>query len=170
MPKFGYYMPRFVFAGVFTLIGGALMTTVTTSTSTSAIYGYSVLIAMGGGSTSQAAYSIAPAKVGMTAPQHIPAAIAFVNIAQIGAIVIALTVSGTIYQNLAYDLLGNALGRFGYTSAQLHDIVTGAGSEVFASLPPDRQVMALRRLSLRLGGFTIWSWWRGRWGWWGVCF
>ncbi|MCJ1283719.1 hypothetical protein MMC26_003050 [Xylographa opegraphella] len=143
MPAFGYYMPWFVFAGVFTLIGGALMTTVTSSTSISAVYGYSVLIAIGGGSTSQAAYSIAPAKIGMTSPQHIPAAIAFINIAQIGAIVIALTVSGTIYQNLAYDLLTQGLAGHGYTSAQLHDIVTGAGSNVFATLPADLQVVAL---------------------------
>ncbi|KAI9874726.1 MAG: hypothetical protein M1830_009348 [Pleopsidium flavum] len=139
MPAFGYYMPWFVFAGALTLVGGALMTTVSPSTSTSAIYGYSVLIAMGGGATSQAAYSIAPAKV---QPHQVPDAIAFINIAQIGGIVIALTVSGTIFQNFSFHLLSVPLAGQGYTSDQIHGIVTGVGSTIFASLAPDLQVKA----------------------------
>lgn len=84
MMKIGYYLPFFVWSGVFTIIGAALMYTVTSTTSASAIYGFSVLIAIGAGPTSQAAYSIAPAKV---LPHQIPAAIGFINVAQIGGVV-----------------------------------------------------------------------------------
>lgn len=55
------------------------MYTVKASTSTSAIYGYTVLIAIGAGLAAQTAYSVAPAKV---QPHQVPGAIGFINVAQ----------------------------------------------------------------------------------------
>jgi hypothetical protein len=54
---------------------------------------------MGAGLAQQSAYSIAAAKV---APHEIPAAVSFINIAQIGPIVIALTISGAVFQNVGF--------------------------------------------------------------------
>ena len=56
MPFVGYYYPFYIVSGILTTTGGALMYTVDEGTSTSAIYGHSVLIAVGA-----AAYSIVPA-------------------------------------------------------------------------------------------------------------
>ena len=81
MPVLGYYMPWFVFGGTFQIIGGSLMYTISPETSTSTIYGYSVLLGIGCGVTMQSGYSIIAAKV---KPQEVPAAIGFNNLAQIG--------------------------------------------------------------------------------------
>lgn len=60
---------------------------------------------MGPGITQQLTYSIAAAKI---ARHEIPAAIGFINIAQIGSMVIAvtaLTISVTVFQNIAFHKL-----------------------------------------------------------------
>ncbi|CAG8890493.1 unnamed protein product [Penicillium egyptiacum] len=141
MPKLGYYTPWYLFSGITIVIGGALMSTVESTTSTSAIYGYSVLIAIGAEATSQAGYSIAPAKVEGCL---IPSAIAFVNIAQIGAIVVALTLSGTLLQNLTYNRLVGPLGAAGLDSKEIRSTLSGSLSPVYAHLSEDlREVVNL---------------------------
>jgi hypothetical protein len=92
---FGYYMPWYTISGIFMILGGALMHSITSTTAAPTIYGYSVLLAIGAGCTLQSAYSIAAAKV---SPQQIPQAIGFINHAQLGSIVIALTISGSVIQ------------------------------------------------------------------------
>ncbi|KAI9845252.1 MAG: hypothetical protein M1837_005008 [Sclerophora amabilis] len=140
MPRFGYYMPWFVFSGVTILIGGALMTTVKAETSTANIYGFTILIGVGGGATTQAAYSIAPAKV----PGHqVPSAISFVNVAQIGAIVIALTVSGTIFQNMSFNGISSVLAEENLSAEEIRSVITGAQSTVFAELSPELRTAAV---------------------------
>ncbi|RHZ44112.1 uncharacterized protein CDV56_101539 [Aspergillus thermomutatus] len=134
MPKLGYYMPWFLFSGVTIIIGGALMSTVKSTTSTSAIYGYTILIAIGAGATSQAGYSIAPAKV---EGRLVPSAIAFMNIAQIGAIVIALTISGTLFQNLTYNDLVGPLSAAGFNSQSIRSVLSGSQSPVYQNLSDD---------------------------------
>ena len=143
MPKIGYYYPFYVASGVFTLIGGALLYTVDSNTSTPAIYGYSVLVAIGAGLTSQAAYSIGPAKV---QPHQAPAVIGFINVAQIGSIVIALTISGTIFQNVAFKNLSEVLSPLGYTSEQIHGASAGTTSEIFSSLTPEVRDQAIEAI------------------------
>jgi hypothetical protein len=132
MPLIGYYMPFFVLSGILTLIGGALMYTVKASTSTSAIYGYTVLIAIGAGLSAQTAYSVAPAKV---QPHQVPAAIGFINVAQIGGNVIALTVSGTVFQNIAASDLGKVLYPLGFNSSDVQGAIAGSQSTLFEHLP-----------------------------------
>ncbi|KAL6234374.1 hypothetical protein BDW75DRAFT_241187 [Aspergillus navahoensis] len=141
MPRFGYYMPWYLFSGITILIGGALMSTVKSDTSTSAIYGYSVLIAVGAGATSQAGYSIAPAKVDS---RLAASAIAFINIAQIGGIVMALSISGTIFQNVTYNRLVGPLGAAGYGPQEIRSSLSGTLSPVYASMPDNlREIVNL---------------------------
>jgi MFS family permease len=128
MPAFGYYMPWYVVSGVFLVIGGSLMHTIDSNTGASKIYGYSVLVAIGAGSTLQSAYSIAAAKV---LPQEIPAAIGFINHAQLGSIVIALSISGTVFQNTALSKLRTALAGSGFSEEEIASAVAGTQSAVF---------------------------------------
>lgn len=132
MPLVGYYIPFFVLSSIFMVIGGAVMYTVKATTSTSAIYGYTVLIAIGAGLSAQAGYSVAPAKV---QPHQVPAAIGFINVAQIGGIVIALTVSGTVFQNIAASNLGRVLIPLGFTTADVQGAIAGSQSTLFEKLP-----------------------------------
>ncbi|KAJ9614200.1 hypothetical protein H2200_002336 [Cladophialophora chaetospira] len=128
LPKFGYYMPWYLLAGVFMTAGGACMYTIDSDTSPSRIYGYSILLAIGCGAANQSGYSIAAAKV---KPEEISAAIGFVNVAQIGSIVISLTIAGTVFQNLAYENLRSALVEYGFTESELRSAVAGTQSAVF---------------------------------------
>ena len=143
MPMIGYYMPFFILSAVFVLIGGALMYTVKATTSTSAIYGYTVLIAVGSGLSAQAAYSVAPAKV---QPHQVPAAIGFINVAQIGGIVIALTVSGTVFQNIAARNLGKVLYPLGFSSADVQGAIAGSQSTLLEQLLPAERENAIEAI------------------------
>jgi hypothetical protein len=116
MQQLGYYKPWFAVSGAFILIGGALMFAVDSDTSPARVYGYSVLIAIGTGISAQAAYSVVPVKVAMD-PRHglrmIPDAISFINMAQIGSIVHALAISGTIFSESSIPKPSTRVGREG---------------------------------------------------------
>ena len=146
MPHLGYYKPWYTATGILVLIGGALMFTVDVDTSPARVYGFSVLIAFGTGLTTQSAYSIAPVKVAMDArygPQMIPDAIGFINMAQIGSVVHALAISGTVFQNLAFRYLRTALAGSGYTAAQLHGAISGTQSEILANASAEVKALAV---------------------------
>ena len=119
------------------------MYTVKASTSTSAIYGYTVLIAVGAGLAAQGAYSIAPAKV---QPHQVPAAIGFINVAQIGGVVIALTISGTVFQNIAFTDLGKVLYPLGFNASDVQGAIAGSQSTLFESLSVEIKYNAIEAI------------------------
>ena len=143
MPVFGYYMPWYVFSGIFMLIGGSLMYTINSDTTPSRVYGYSVLMGIGAGLAQQSAYSIAAAKV---APHEIPAAVGFINIAQIGSIVIALTISGAVFQNAAFHNLEEALAGRGFSVQEIHGAIAGTQSAIFRSGTPEVRAAAVEAI------------------------
>jgi MFS family permease len=134
MPVFGYYMPWYVFGGIFTI---------DSDTTPSRVYGYSVIMGMGAGLAQQSAYSIAAAKV---APHEIPAAIGFINIAQIGAVVIALTISGAVFQNVAFHKLEEALAGKGFSVQEVRGAIAGTQSAVFRSGTPEVREAAVKAI------------------------
>ncbi|KAK6544852.1 hypothetical protein TWF694_001533 [Orbilia ellipsospora] len=153
MPVFGYYMPWYVWSGVFMLIGGSLMHTITLTTATSAVYGYSILVAVGAGAASQVAYSVAPAKV---QPHDVPSAIGFMNHAQIGTIVISLTISGTIFQNVAFNYLKDALKPYGtFTDDAIHGAISGTRSQLFLDLTAEARASAIEAIVRAMGQVYI---------------
>ncbi|KKP07698.1 hypothetical protein THAR02_00234 [Trichoderma harzianum] len=69
-PRLPCYLSWFLISGIFTLTAGALFyAAVDTNTSSSRLYGFSVILAIGAGLTQQAAYGVAPSKV---PPSRIP--------------------------------------------------------------------------------------------------
>ncbi|KAF2004248.1 MFS general substrate transporter [Amniculicola lignicola CBS 123094] len=128
LPKFGYYMPWYLASGVFNTVGGALFfATLAPDTSTATIYGYSVLLALGTGLAQQAAYSVATVK----ASEHISDAIGFINSAQIGSVVVALTLTSLIFQNVGFNNVKNALGGLGFNDGEIRAALGGAKSRVY---------------------------------------
>ena len=63
MTKEGHYMPWYIGGTMLMIVGTALMSRINENTSTSAIYGFSVITAMGAGSIFQASFSVAQALV-----------------------------------------------------------------------------------------------------------
>jgi hypothetical protein len=127
LPVFGRYMPWYVPSGIVMLIGGALMFKIDATMSTSAIYGYEILIAVGGGLTQQIGYSVAAASV---KPHEVPAAIGFINVAQIGSIAIALSIAGSIFQNVGFSDLKAALAAYNFSDADIRSALAGAQSTI----------------------------------------
>jgi len=153
MPVFGYYMPWYVWAGALMLIGGSLMHTITPNTSTAAVYGYSILVAVGAGAASQIAYSVAPAKV---QPRDVPSAIGFMNHAQIGTIVISLTISGTIFQNVAFTYLKDSLRQYGnFSDEAVRGAIAGTRSQLFADLSVEARASAIDAIVRAMGQVYI---------------
>lgn len=125
----------------------AMMYTVHIDTPSSYIYGATAILGLGGGIGSSKGYSILPALLISPSkhhsahhrspePQYIPASIAFLNIAQIGSIVHALAISGSIFQNVAYNNLVSVFGQNGlhFAEADVRAAVAGTRSYVFEQL------------------------------------
>ncbi|EGD97384.1 hypothetical protein TESG_04795 [Trichophyton tonsurans CBS 112818] len=144
MPVFGNYMPWYFISGVFLVAGSSLMYTVDAQTPTANIYGYSVLLAIGAGAIAQAAYSVAAAKVkGVEVNQ----AVTFINLAQLGATVLCLAISGTIFQNLALRNLETALAQYGdYSREQLISAIAGAKSDILIHGTPEVKEAAINAI------------------------
>jgi hypothetical protein len=132
MPKWGYYVPWYIVSGVFLTIGGALMyTLVDAATSNAAVYGFTVVTAVGAGASQQASYSVAQALV---PPDRVADAVGYINSAQIGAIVIALTVTGAVFQNVGFRHVSDALAGKGFGAEEIHAALAGAQSSVFRAV------------------------------------
>jgi Major Facilitator Superfamily len=129
LPVFGRYAPWYFPSSILTIIGAALMYRVDTSTPTASIYGYEVLVAVGIGLIFQTGYTVAAAKVD---PKDVPAAIGFINVAQIGSIAIALSISGAIFQGLGYTYLRNALASYDFPEASVRSALAGVKSVVLS--------------------------------------
>ncbi|KAF2839523.1 MFS multidrug transporter-like protein [Patellaria atrata CBS 101060] len=140
MPRYGYYAPWYLLSSIFILVGGSLMYVSDAATSNGAIYGYTILIGFGTGIVQQAAYSIAPAKVGM---QRIGDAIGFINQAQIGSIVIGLTITSTVFQNIGYKHLSSALAGQGFSGEEIHAALAGAKSAIFEGASEETKARAV---------------------------
>jgi hypothetical protein len=115
LPVIGRYSPLYIIAGIFVVIAGSLMHTIDITTSTSAIYGYEVLLAIGTGATMQIAYAVSVAKV----KQHdVQNAIGFINVA------------GSVFQNRGFINLREALEGYGFSEQDLRAALAGAQSAV----------------------------------------
>ena len=125
----GYYMPWFLWGGAFTVIGNALLYTVNYDSSTSRLYGYSVLAAVGAGSFVQAGFSVAQATV---EPVAIPLAIGFITAAQIGGATISLAIANAVFLNGAVGDIKTILPQ--ESEKNIQGAVAGASAGFFKAL------------------------------------
>lgn len=162
MGKEGHYKAWYIFATVMILIGSTLMFTVDEHTSTGRIYGYSVILGIGAGTIVQTGFIVAQAIVPrseMSSGNEFPLlsflnlipfwllillAIAFINLAQIGGMVIALTLSNTIFLNVAQQKIGAVLP--GTSPELIKSAISGTSSAFLRTLDPDKQAQVLHAI------------------------
>ncbi len=101
------------------------MSTVTVTTTAAVIYGFEIIIAAGAGLTQQVGYSVVSAKA---KPEEVPAALGFINVAQLGSVSIALAISGSVFQNLGFRNLQQALAGYNFSDDELRSALAGAQS------------------------------------------
>uniref|UniRef100_A0A8H7K8K2 Major facilitator superfamily (MFS) profile domain-containing protein n=1 Tax=Bionectria ochroleuca TaxID=29856 RepID=A0A8H7K8K2_BIOOC len=129
LPLVGYYAPFFALAGVLMLVGGVLMTTITSSTTDRSIFGYQVLLAIGVGLIFSNAYSVANAS--LRSPGERIAAAALFNMASFSGICLALAVAGSLYHNAGMLLLQKELAQFGLDRVYISEALAGVASPAF---------------------------------------
>jgi hypothetical protein len=112
--------------------------TVDQNTSSSRVYGYSVLIGIGAGMFIQTSFSVAQAKV---AKNRASDAGGYIALAQNLGIVLALAISGAVFQNSAINRLQTILPDV--PREALQGAISGAGSQFFQRLPPALQEQVL---------------------------
>lgn len=135
----GRYMPWFLAGGALSLIGSALLYTVSIETSDARLYGYSILIGTGVGCFLQLPFSVVQSLV---PPQSIPKAIGFVTFAQLGAPSLMLAVANAVFLNEAANNISKSFPRIPRDA--IISILSGVGSSTFAGLDQGSQTKILQ--------------------------
>lgn len=138
MGRFSYFQPWYIAGGVFSLIGGVLLSRTKVHTSTSEIYGYEFLTGLGTGACAQAAYAVIQAVLPNDDPAY---SISFMMLAQTGGIALGLSLSGAVFINTAVQGLMEALPDVPRERLQL--AVAGTSGTFFESLGEEQQEAAL---------------------------
>ena len=141
MGKTGYYMPWFLVGGIIAVIGSALMYTVKLETSTAKVYGFSIILAFGTGMFSQASFPVAQAKV---KPNQIAPATAFIGCGQLIGIVLALTISNTVYINRATIQIAELFPDTPRDAIRAG--ITGASGEFIQTLNSENRLKVLKAI------------------------
>lgn len=142
MPKWGYYMPWYAFGGALVLIGASLMYTVKSSTSTSSVYGYTVLLGVGTGAFLQSGFSIAQALV---SPSEIPNAVSFMSIGQSFGILFGLGVAGAVFQTKAVAYVSPILTDL--SPSDVRAAIAGTSSTVFDGLADSTRALVVQAIT-----------------------
>ncbi|PQE14166.1 Major facilitator superfamily domain general substrate transporter protein [Rutstroemia sp. NJR-2017a BVV2] len=129
MAKLRYYMPWYLVGGLLVVTGSALMYTITQDSSTSRVYGYTILIGAGVGMFLQASFSVAQAVVD---PENIAPAIGFITLAQFVGITIALAIANAILLNASQSKIQMILPDV--PAAEIQAAILGARSGLVQSL------------------------------------
>ncbi|KAL3483364.1 efflux pump antibiotic resistance protein [Aspergillus germanicus] len=129
MAQFGFYMPWYLLGSILALVGSALLYTISAETSTTRIFGYSVLTAFGAGLYSQAGFAVAQVKV---SPAQLSQAVAYIGVGQIGGIALALTLAESIFLNQATARISTLLPD--ESRSDIQAAILGAKAELFGRL------------------------------------
>lgn len=91
-----YYVPPYIFAGVFCISGAACLHTVDEFTNLANIYGYEILLGLGSGAATQLTFSVASMKV---VPADIGRSTGWEAFAQLGGPTISLSTAQAVFIN-----------------------------------------------------------------------
>lgn len=153
MSKYGYYQPWYLAGGCIALIGSALMyADVSYDTSPAKIYGFTVLLGIGGGMYAQASFAVAQVKV---APHDIPMAIGWVSLAQIGGATIALAIANSVFLNRATEAIAAIVPSA--SRATILGALSGGGNSFFQTLTGSVRVAVFEALTTAIGRIYILS-------------
>ncbi|QSZ30451.1 hypothetical protein DSL72_000005 [Monilinia vaccinii-corymbosi] len=131
MGPIGIYSPWFTIGGILVIIGSALLHTISITTDTARIYGYSAILGFGTGLFVQAPFAIAQAKVH---PSELADVSSFITCGQIGGIVFSLSISNSIFINLSTQKISALLPD--YPLGEIQSLIAGVGASVLQKLSP----------------------------------
>jgi hypothetical protein len=130
-------------------IGGATMYTVNTDTSTSLIYGYSILLGAGTGIVFNLGFTVAS----ITMMQQTGSGLdvqrvsSMQNLSQLGWQLISLLIGGQIMQEVSFRNLSKVLDGLGFSDEEIRQAAAGASSTLFDSLAPSVREQAIQGIA-----------------------
>ncbi|TVY16350.1 Efflux pump DEP3 [Lachnellula arida] len=145
MPRLGYYMPWYIVGNAMLVVGAALMTTIKASTSNAAIYGFTVLIGLGVGCYQSAGIAVVSA---LAPASEVNNAVSLMTIAQVVGTILALSVSGSIFQNIALSKLASVLPNA--THSDITQLVTGTSGSFYKSLSADLKTVVVEQVTMAI--------------------
>lgn len=107
----------------------------------SRVYGYSALIGIGAGMFIQTGFSVAQAKI---SPNRASDAASLIAFAQNIGIVLALAISGSVFQNQALDSLQELLP--GIPREALRGAISGSNSDLIKTIPAETQAKVIHAI------------------------
>ncbi|KAF4470368.1 Major facilitator superfamily domain general substrate transporter, partial [Fusarium albosuccineum] len=111
------FSPWYIGGSALVLVGTALMYTIDENTPNANIYGYNILIGVGAGCYIVIGFTVVQSLV---PPRDIANAVAVMTIGKVLGMVLCLSISGTVFQNMAVKEVGKALPQLsGHEVAQL---------------------------------------------------
>lgn len=139
LPIFGRYNLMYILAGAATLAGGAAMAgTLSENVSESQVLGLEAVIGIGLGMHFQHGIGISNV-INKNNRDRVDSVVIF-NMAQMGGIAVILAVAGSIFQNVGYSLLQDAIGSedgVHYTEGEIREALAGVSSVVWQSKDPE---------------------------------
>lgn len=145
LPKINYYAPVYLASGILLTISGALFYAyLKPSTVVANIYGFSVIMGVGVGSTMQMGYAVASLK---SSPADAVNALSLQNVSQIGAQVLCLVIAGRVFQSAASNNLTSVLVGHGFSPRDIQNAIAGAQSALFEQLSGSLKTAALEAVT-----------------------
>jgi hypothetical protein len=141
MSKAPYYMPWYIFSGMACLIGSALMyTVVDESTPTACVWGYTIILGVGGGAFMQLGFTVIQAK--LESKREIPMAVGFCTLAQLAGPVVALSIANAVFLNEATAGINSIVPNL--PEGALQNAISGSSIGEVEGVPPQLQPQVLR--------------------------
>ncbi|KAK8877376.1 major facilitator superfamily domain-containing protein [Apiospora arundinis] len=134
LPVVRYYMPFYLAGAIFMLIGAGCQQTITPESSEGYVMGLEALVGAGIGILWQVGVPVS--SVVLPPHQRLDAAAVF-NMAQLGGVAISLSIAGSIYQNVGFDLVHDAVGEFGYPDEDVRLLLGGVQSSILSAAHPE---------------------------------
>ncbi|KAE8166776.1 major facilitator superfamily domain-containing protein [Aspergillus tamarii] len=139
MSRVGYYKPWYLAGSVLALVPAVLMSTIVeTHTSPSVLYGLELVLGIGAGLYTQAAFAVIQA---VTPPSDSADGLTLMILAQLTGMTLGLSITGAIFVNVAQNRLYELLPKL--PRAQVSRIVSGTSSGLLSTLPMHIREQAL---------------------------
>lgn len=135
LPVVRYYMVFFLAGAVLMLLGAGLQQTIKADSSEGLVMGLEAFVGAGIGALWQLGLPIS--SVVLPPAQRLDAAALF-NMAQLGGVAVALSIAGSVYQNVGFRRIRGALAAAGYDFAgdDVRLLMAGAASPISATSEP----------------------------------
>ena len=150
LAKVGYYSPFYIAGTALILIGSSLFHVVDLNTKAANLYGYSILVGLGGGIFVQAGFSVAQAKM---PPEQLGGATGFIALGQLIGPAIALSIAGTVLINTASSGLTKLLPNV--PAITIKNAISGTAGDFLSTLDPATRTAALEIIVNSIGKVYI---------------